>query len=108
MIVSEEQKSQRTIPGTVGPRSLAQSLCPHIHKQLVIWDVDSRTKTNMCLDCHKNIEESNECAHGELSVCVVETVGKQFVPRCYRCEHCGVEFEMTDLPKGMRIVHLRQ
>jgi hypothetical protein len=108
MVVDENQKSHRTIRFTVWPRFLAQARCPHIHKQPIMWDVDSKTKTNMCLDCHKHIEESNDCAHGELSVCVAETLGKQFVPRCYRCELCGVEFEMTDLPKGVRIVHLRQ
>ncbi len=106
MVVSEKHESQRTIRVTVWPRFLAQALCPHIHKQLIMWDVDSKAKTNMCLDCDKHIEESNDCVHGELRVCVVETVGKQFVPRCYRCELCGVEFEMTDLPKGVRIVHL--
>jgi hypothetical protein len=106
MTFSEKQKSQRTFQVTVRPRFLSQALCPHIHKQLIMWDVDSKTKTSMCPDCHKQIEEYNDCAHGEVRVCVVETVGKQWVPRCYGCELCGVEFEMKDLPEGVRIVHL--
>ena len=106
MIFSEKLRSQRTIHVTVRHRFVAQALCPHIHKRLILWDVDNKTKTTMCLDCDKRIEESNDCAHDEVRVCVVETVGKQFVPRCYGCELCGVELEMKDLPKGVRIVHL--
>lgn len=106
MIFSEKLRSQRTNQDTVRPGFVVQALCPHIHKQLIMWDVDNKTKTNMCLDCHKHIEEPNDCAHDEVRMCVVETVGKQLVPRCYGCELCGVELEMTDLPKGVRIVHL--
>jgi hypothetical protein len=106
MVASEKQKSQRNVQVAVRPRSLAQALCPHLHRQLVMWDVDSKTKTNMCLDCNKHIEESNDCAHEEVRMCVVETVGKQLVPRCYGCDLCGVELEMKDLPKSVRIVHL--
>jgi hypothetical protein len=106
MIFSDRQKVSEPSKSRCGPQFLAQALCPHIHKQLIMWDVDSKTKTNICLDCHKHIDESNDCGHDEVRVCVVETVGKQLVPRGYRCENCGAEFEMKDLPKGVRIVHL--
>jgi|SRR5271170_3517775 len=99
-------RRKRSIEITLWPRFLAQALCPHIPKQLVAWDVDKKLKISMCLDCHKHVEEINDCFHGEVGVCMVETVGTQLVPRSFRCDHCGVELEMSDLPQGVRIKNM--
>jgi len=96
-------RRQRTIQITVWPRWLAQVLCPHLYKQLAMWDADSKTKTNLCLDCHKLVEELNDCAHGEVTVWATNFSQ----PLTYKCEHCGVELEFKNLPKGVRIIHLR-
>jgi hypothetical protein len=99
-------RRHRTVQVTIWPRWLAQALCPHVHKQLVMWDVEGKTKTSMCLDCYKHVMEANDCAHGEVKISVWETVGTELVPRAYVCEHCGVELEMKDLPSGVQIRHL--
>lgn len=99
-------RRHKTVQITVWPRWLAQALCPHIKKQTIGWDVEQKTKMSLCLDCHKHLLEVNDCAHGEVSVFVVETVENQLVVRSYRCEHCNVELQPKDLPHGTRIIHL--
>jgi Zn ribbon nucleic-acid-binding protein len=99
-------RRHKTIQVTIWPRFLAQALCPHIHKQLVMWDVEKKTKTYMCLDCHKNVEERNDCAHGEVHVHGVETVNNRLVPFSYVCEHCQIELERKDLPPGATVTNL--
>ena len=93
---------------TVWPRFLAQALCPHIRKQMIMWDVEAKTKTSMCLDCHKHVTEVNDCAHGEVRPSMWETADGQtkLVPRAYRCDNCGVGLEAKDLPSGVMITHL--
>jgi len=71
-----------------------------------MFDVEGKTKTSMCRDCHKHIEEPNNCAHSEVKVCIIETVGTQLVPQSYTCEHCDVELETKDLPTGVRITNM--
>ena len=99
-------RRRRTIQFTVWPRWIAQALCPHIPKQMIMFDVVLRTKTSLCLDCHKHLEEINDCVHAEVSVCMVETVGAQLVPRSFRCDHCGVELEMHQLPTDVKVSNL--
>jgi hypothetical protein len=99
-------RRHKTIQVTIWPKFLAQILCPHIHKQLVMWDVEKKTKTHMCLDCHKNVEERNDCVHGEVRVHGVETVLNRLVPFSYVCEHCGIELERKDLPSGATVTNL--
>ena len=99
-------RRHRTVQITVWPRFLAQALCPHIRKQTIAWDVENKTKTSMCLDCHKHVEETNDCLHGEVQVSMWETEGTELVPRAYRCDHCGVGLEMKELPSGVQIRHL--
>jgi len=99
-------RRKRSIQVTIWPQFLAQALCPHARKSMIMFDVENRTKTSMCLDCYKHIEETNDCEHGEVRVSVMETVGGQLVPRGFRCEHCSVELEVKDLPRGVRIAHL--
>jgi hypothetical protein len=96
-------RRQRTIQVTVWPRWLAQALCSHRKTHLISWDVQKKIKTVICFDCYKQMEEVNECAHAEVLVAVVETVGRQLVPRTFRCEHCGVELNLGDLPDGVKI-----
>lgn len=96
-------RRKRTIQVTLWPQWLAQRLCPHLKKHLIMWDVQKKIKTSICYDCYKHIEETNGCAHPEVLISVVETVGRQLVPRTFRCEHCGVELELNDLPHGVRI-----
>jgi hypothetical protein len=100
-------RRRKTVQVTIWPRFLAQALCPHARKQAIMWDVEAKTKTGMCLDCHKHILERNDCAHGEVQVSVWETANGQseLVPRAYRCEHCGVGLEAKDLPPGARVAH---
>lgn len=83
-----------------------------------MWDVEAKTKTSICLDCHKKIEEMNDCAHGEVQVSMRETFGVTRMAFCadavffadvpcwYRCEHCGVGLKKKDLPPGVRVTHL--
>jgi hypothetical protein len=110
-------RRQRTIQITVWPKFLAQALCPHENKQMIMWDVATKLKTSLCIDCYKHIEETNDCAHGEVSIHAVETINlsnapapfggrrsAQLIPRSYLCEHCGVELETKDLPHGVRVV----
>jgi hypothetical protein len=112
-------RRQRSIQITVWPKFLAQALCPHENKQLVSWDVEKKTLTNMCLDCYKHVEETNDCVHGEVRVHSMETVNlgrapapfggrksAQLVARTYLCEHCGVELEPKDLPPDVKVGHL--
>lgn len=96
-------RRQRTIQVTVWPQWLAQWLCPHLKTHLIMWDVQQKTKTVICFDCYKRIEEINDCAHPEVLVHAVETIGKQLLPRSFRCEHCGVELSLQDLPDGVKI-----
>lgn len=111
-------RRQRTIQVTVWPRWLAQILCPHARKQPVMWDAANKTKTDLCLDCYKHIEEVNDCIHGEVRVHAMETInlgnapapfgGKksaQLIPRSFLCEHCGVELALGDLPHDARIIN---
>lgn len=104
-------RRRRTIQVTVRPQWLAQALCPHVRKQLIMWSVEDKTKTSLCLDCYKHIEEFNYCVHDEVRVRVLETReitpghrSAQLVPRSYLCEYCGVELEPKDLPHGVRVV----
>lgn len=98
-------RRKRSIEITLWPRWLAQRLCPHIKKQLVGFNVAERTKMLMCSDCHKWLLERNDCAHGEVQVAMMETVGGQLVARTFRCDHCGVELDQKDLPHGVQIAH---
>lgn len=70
-----------------------------------MFDVDSHSKTSLCLDCHRHIEEFNDCLHYEVSVSMVETVGTRLVPRSYRCDHCGVELEERHLSSDVWITN---
>ena len=99
-------RRRRTIQLTIWPRWIAQALCPHKPKQLIGFDVEARIKTSLCLDCHKHIDEHNDCFHGEVSVCMMETVGTQLIPRSFRCEHCGVELSPVDLPDGVMVKNI--
>lgn len=98
-------RRRRTLEITVWPRWLAQLLCPHPKRQMAGFDVEAKTKMSMCLDCHKWLLERNDCAHGEVQVCMMETVGGRLVPRTYRCDHCDVELERKHLPEGVRVSH---
>jgi hypothetical protein len=99
-------RRHKTVEITIWPRFLAQRLCPHKFKQMIMWDTEEKTKTSMCLDCHKHILERNDCAHGEVHGHMYETEGIRLVPRSYLCDHCGVELEPKDLPTEVRIAHL--
>ena|SRR5271157_2834814 len=103
-------RRQRSIQITIWPKFLAQALCPHIRKNMVMWDVAKKLKTSLCLDCYKHIEEINDCEHGEVRVHSVETVNlgqgrrsAQLIPRSFLCGHCGVELQPQDLPDGVRV-----
>jgi len=105
-------RRKRTIQLTVWPRFLAQWLCPHISKRTVSWDVEQKTKTCLCLDCHKWLLEANLCGHGEVRIHGLETTNiglgrrsAQLSVRTYICEHCGVEIEKKDLPTGAKITN---
>lgn len=91
---------------TIWPRFLAQAFCPHGPKRMIMFDVAEKTKTSMCLDCHKHILEHNDCIHPEVHGCMYETEGTRLVPRSYSCDHCGVELEPKDLPAGVHIAHV--
>jgi len=99
-------RRKKTVEITIWPRFLAQYLCPHLNKQMIMWDVEARTKTSMCLDCYKHVMEKNDCAHGEVHGHMYETEGVRLVPRSYLCDHCGVELEQKDLPTDVRIAHI--
>jgi len=99
-------RRRRTIEITVWPRSFAQALCPHSVRQMIMFDVEAKTKTGMCRDCHKHIEEPNNCIHSNVKVCMMETVGTQLLPRSYTCDLCGVELEPKDLPKDVQIAYV--
>ena len=96
-------RRQRTIEMTVWSKWLAQWLCPHLKTQLVMADVQKKTRTFICFDCYKQMEQVNDCIHGEVQVSVVETIGRSLVPRTFRCQHCGVQLEANDLPAGVVI-----
>ena len=96
-------RRQRTIQVTIWPQWLAQRLCPHLKTHIIMWDVQKKTKTSVCYDCYKHIEETNDCAHSEVRVHAVETIGRSLVPLSFRCEHCGVMLEACDLPAGVVI-----
>jgi hypothetical protein len=106
-------RRQRTIQLTIWPKFLAQALCPHINKRMIMWDIENKLIRSMCLDCYKHIDEVNDCSHGEVRVHAVETVSlgpgrrsAQLVPRTFLCEHCGVELEPKDLPPDVKVGHL--
>lgn len=98
-------RRQKSIQITIWPRWIAQAFCPHASKQPMMWDVDKKLIASMCMDCHKHIEQTNDCIHGEVLVHVVETVGRQLLPRTFRCQHCGAELELKHLPHGVRVLH---
>jgi hypothetical protein len=99
-------RRQKTIEVVIWPRFLAQWLCPHNYKQMIMFSVEEKTKTSMCLDCHKHVLERNDCAHAEVHGHMYETEGTRLVPRSYVCDHCGVELAQKDLPTGVRVAHL--
>src|SRR5260370_1275305 len=99
-------RRQKTVEITIWPRFLAQALCPHGPKRMIMWDVESKLKVSMCLDCHKHIEERNDCAHGEVHGHMYETEGTRLVPRSYLCDHCGVEVAARDEPGALGLVHV--
>jgi hypothetical protein len=99
-------RRRKTVEVTVWPRFLAQRLCPHKPKQLMGWDVAAGTKLSLCLDCHKTVLETNDCAHAEVHGHMYETEGTRLVPRSYLCDHCGVELSQGDLPAGVRVAHI--
>jgi hypothetical protein len=99
-------RRQKSIEITVWPRFLAQAFCPHIHKQLVSWDNDKKTRTDMCIDCHKWVTVPNECMHAEVTWASWDTDFKhtnQPTPLDYRCLHCGVLVEARELIPGTKI-----
>lgn len=89
---------------TVWPRWIAQRLCPHIHKQLVMYSVEEKTRTMQCLDCHDQITENNNCVHPEVSWGSWETIKSTPIPTSFRCEACGVQLFNKDLPKDVNIL----
>jgi len=68
-----------------------------------MWGLDNSTITFQCLDCHKNLKEVNDCAHGEVTWGSWETIKGVDIPRSYRCEHCHAPLFNKDLPKGVKI-----
>lgn len=99
----------RTIELTIWPRFLAQALCPHLLKQTIMWDVVGKSKTSMCLDCRKHINETNDCAHGEVTVFASTQDAKtqQPIPVTFQCTKCGVELKYTDMPRGVVVRDLQ-
>jgi hypothetical protein len=98
-------RRKRTLQITIWPQWLAQRLCPHIKKQGILWDVEKKIKTCMCLDCHRHLVEAIDCAHGEVTVSAWETVGNQLIARNFNCDHCGAPLEQQNLPQDARISH---
>lgn len=101
-------RRHKTVQVTVWPRFLAQWLCPHlpVRKQMVAFDITAKTKISLCLDCHKQVLEPNDCVHAEVRGHMYETEGARLVPRTFTCLHCHVELQPTDLPEGVQISHL--
>src|SRR5271163_4106557 len=80
-------RRQKSFQITLWPRWAAQILCPHLHKQLWMYSVEAKTITSQCLDCHKNVTEHNDCAHGEVTWGSWETIKGTEIPRSFRCQH---------------------
>jgi hypothetical protein len=103
-------RRQRTVEVTLWPRWIAQALCPHLKKHIIRWDASTKTVVSICFDCYKQVEEPNDCAHGEVRTHAYETVNlgraTQLAVRSYKCEHCGLELLPKELPNGVRITHL--
>jgi hypothetical protein len=102
-------RRHKSIEVTIWPRFLAQALCPHIHKNPIMWSTGKRTM--QCVDCHKRIEEINDCVHGEVIIASWEDlttsergpfkpgmpVGK---PTGFRCQHCGEYLQINEVPEN--------
>lgn len=100
-------RRSRTIQVTIWPKFIAQSLCPHVHKNPIMWGMTGdkqNTVTYLCVDCHKRIKEVNECAHGEVSLSAWEDLNGQKIPHSFRCEHCGQPLAPSQLPKDSTVV----
>jgi hypothetical protein len=96
-------RRHKTIELTIWPRFVAQRLCPHVHKNPVMWSHDLKTVTFQCIDCHKRIEEVNDCAHGEVAWASWENIKGVDIPHSFRCEHCHAPLFNKDLPKDVKI-----
>ena len=67
-----------------------------------MWDTEEKTVTRQCLDCHKHITEVNDCAHGEVSVWATSD-NELKDDWSFRCEHCGITLDYTNLPHNVKI-----
>jgi hypothetical protein len=93
-------RRHKSIEVTIWPRFLAQALCPHIHANPFMWDIENNTRTMQCIDCHKRFTEATNCAHGEVEVSMHELVEGKMIPYTFHCTHCGMPLDKTEVPKG--------
>ncbi len=97
-------RRHKTVELTIWPRFIAQALCPHVHKQPIMWGFpDSKSITFQCVDCHKRIVEVNDCAHKAVTWSSWETIKGMDIPQSFRCENCGASMFTKDLPKDVKI-----
>ncbi len=99
-------RRRKSIEITVWPQFLAQALCPHIHRQAVMWDIENRTITYRCIDCHKHTLVANPCGHSRrVSPYATERFAGMTTPRSYLCEDCGMELQSSELPRDAKVVY---
>jgi hypothetical protein len=96
-------RRHKTVQLTIWPRFIAQALCPHIHKNPVMWSNDLKKVTLQCIDCHKRVEEAIDCNHSEVTWASWENIKGVDIPHSYRCELCGCPLWNKDLPKNVKI-----